>query len=94
MSRESRPDPEAGTPENSRPDPEAIPNGDVAVRILADVFTAAAKAEDFDDFRELLSEFEKNIQWNELIHGRPQTGPQGPREALYEYPVDVDDLPF
>ena len=81
MSRESRPepdpDPEAGTPENSRPDPESIPNGAEAVRILADVFTAAARAEDFDDFRELLGEFEKNIRWNELIYGRPQTGPQG-----------------
>ena len=93
-SMESRPDPEAGTPKNSRPDPESIPNGAEAVRILADVFTAAARAEDFDDFRELLGEFEKNIRWNELIYGRPQTGPQGPREALYECPVDVDDLPF
>ena len=68
----------------SGPEPEAGLDGDMAVRILADVFTAAAKAEDFDDFRELLSEFEKNIQWNELIHGRPQAGSQGTREALHE----------
>ena len=106
MSRESRTEPEAGTPKNSQPDPEAEtpresgrepeagPNGSLAVRILADVFTAAAKAEDFEDFRERLGEFEKTIQWSKLIHGRPPAGSQGPREALYEHAVDVDDLPF
>ena len=94
MSRESGPDPEDGTHENSQPDPEASPNGALAMRILADIFTAAAKAEDFEDFRERLGEFEKTIQWSELIHGGSPAGAQGPREALYEYPVDVDDLPF
>ena len=94
MSKESRPGPEAGTPESNRPEPEASSNGAEAIRILADVFTAAATAEDFEDFRERLIEFEKTIQWSELIHGRPPAGSQGPREALYECPVDVDDLPF
>ena len=92
--KNTQPDPEAGTPKNTQPDPEADPDGSLAMRILADVFTAAAKAEDFEDFRERLGEFEKTIQWSELIHGRPPAGSQGPREALYEHPVDVDDLSF
>ena len=94
MSKESRPGPEAGTPENSQMEPEASSNGAEAIRILAGVFTAAATAEDFEDFRELLSEFEKTVRWGELIHGGPPAGSQGPREALYESSVDVDDLPF
>ena len=94
MTKETRPKPEAETSVNRGPDPEADSNDAMAMRILADIFTAADRSHDFEDFRERLGEIEKTIRWNALIHGEPPAGSQGPREALYEDPVDVDDLPF
>ena len=62
MTKETQPKSKYGTPVNSRPGPEADSNDALAMRILADIFTAAAQAENFEEFRERLAEFEKNIR--------------------------------
>ena len=92
MSKETQPKSKYGTPVNGRPGPEADSSDALAMRILADIFIAAAQAEDFRGFRERLAELEESIQWSELVHGEPQAALY--EHQMYEPPLYEDDLPF